>query len=155
MQCYLTDLRTKELICFNSSVCRVELSEKLWMGGWGYFSNKTKVFSYRKLNLLTSIRYKYNFIHRVIQKFQECAISSQENEISYISLHHIFEVVVVTFHPFNSVLRYLFEVNNKYWIDLLGYCLNFDSFSSPNIDWKSLSKIRTTRLISPRSDNYC
>jgi len=39
-----------------------------------------------------------------------------ENNISSISLHHIFEVVVGIFHgkfhPFNSLLRYLFEVNN-------------------------------------------
>ena len=64
-------------------------------------------------------------LHRVIQKFSELAISIQGNDIPSISLHHIFEVVVVIFHgkfhPFNSLLRYPFEVNNRYKIDLLGY----------------------------------
>jgi hypothetical protein len=65
------------------------------------------------------------YIHRVIQKFPELPISIQGNDIPSISLHHIFKIVVVIFHgkfqPFNSLLRYHFEVNNIYKVDLLGY----------------------------------
>jgi hypothetical protein len=64
-------------------------------------------------------------VHRSVNKFSHFAISRQGNYISSISLHHIFEVVVVIFygkfHPFNSPLRYLFEVNNRFKIDLFGY----------------------------------
>ncbi len=39
-------------------------------------------------------------------------------------LYRIFEIVVVIFdgksHPFNALLRYPFEVNNRYQIELLG-----------------------------------
>ena len=63
-------------------------------------------------------------IHRAIKKFSELSISIDRNDISSISLQRIFEVVVVIFHgkfhPFNSLLRYPFEVNNGYWIDPVG-----------------------------------
>ncbi len=35
------------------------------------------------------------------------------------------------FHPSNSLFRYLFKVNNRYRIYLPRYCLNFDTFLSP------------------------
>ncbi len=57
-------------------------------------------------------------ILRSDQTFVHFALSIQGNDIPFISLHHIFEVLVVIFHekfrPFNSLLRYTFEVNNTY-----------------------------------------
>jgi len=65
-------------------------------------------------------------VHRVINKFPEFAISIQGNKIPSISLHHLFEAVIVILpgklHLFNALSKHPFEVNNKYLIDLDGYC---------------------------------
>ena len=64
-------------------------------------------------------------IHRIVKKFLDFDVSIHENDVPSISLHYIFEVVVVIFdmkfRPFNSLLRYLFQVNNRYSMDLLDY----------------------------------
>ncbi len=122
----------------------------------------------------------------MIQKLPEPPIFIQGNDISSIFLHHIFKIVVVIFHgkfhPFNSFLRYCFEVNNRYKIDPLGYCWNFTSFlilknlkkfrsgeqilcdtisgyqtyvCHRNNGSKSSSKLRSTIETSPSSGIYC
>ncbi len=62
------------------------------------------------------------YIHRVVKKFVHSAVSIQENDISSIVLHHLFEIVVVLFHwefhPFYSLLKYPLEVKNRYKIEL-------------------------------------
>ncbi len=62
------------------------------------------------------------------------SIFIQRNNVSSIALHHILEIVVMMFrgkfHPFNSLLRCLFEINNRDWISLFGYRWNSTSFLS-------------------------
>ncbi len=62
------------------------------------------------------------------------AVSIHRNNVSSVFLHHVLEIVVMMFrgkfHLFNSLLRYLFEIKTRNWIDLLGYCWNCTIFLS-------------------------
>jgi hypothetical protein len=53
------------------------------------------------------------------------AVSIHRNNVSSVFLHHILEIVLMMFcgkfHLFNSLLRYLFEIKIRDWIDLLSY----------------------------------
>ncbi len=57
-------------------------------------------------------------LHRIVKKFVYFDVSIHGNDVPFISLHYIFEVVVVIFdrkfHPFNLLLRSLFEVNQVF-----------------------------------------